>query len=149
MRWTSSLWPLTTTKEDSGCADKAPVYLKLQRFPVSGQLEITASSALLPLRPDRAFPVDRAGARARVELLVVHERLELERDRARLDAHRDRIVGPRPRRAPAAQRREAHLGRLEHAHPPVAGANAAARPEGAAVLVPHAERHQRAAALEV
>src|SRR5215467_11266974 len=149
MRWTSSLWPRTTTKEDSGGADKAPVYLKLQRFPVSGELEIAASGALLPLCPHRTLPVDGAGARARVHLLVVHQRLQLERERPGLHSYRHRILGAGPRRAPAPQRREAHFRGLEHAHAAVGAAQRAARPEAPAVLVAHAKRHKRPAPVEV
>ena len=49
-------------------------------------------------RGHRAFPVDRSGALARVELLVVHQRLEAQV----VQLHGYRIFDPGPRRAPGS-----------------------------------------------
>src|SRR2546425_3939368 len=117
-----------------------------QGLPIPGQLEVAAPGLLLPLpRAHRAFPVDGAGARARVELLVLHERLDLQVQGAGLDAHRNRILGSGPRRAPAPERLEADLSRLEAAHAAVCAPQSSARPETAAVPGAHAKRHERTA----
>src|SRR5256712_7315042 len=87
-----------------------------QGLPIPGQLEVAEPGLLLPVpRAHGALPVDGAGARARVELLVLHERLDLQVQGAGLDAHRNRILGSGPRRAPAPERLEADLPRLEAA----------------------------------
>src|SRR5258706_4140007 len=118
----------------------------MERFPVSGQLEIAASDHGFPLfGAHGSLPVDRAGARARVELLVLHERLDLQGQGAGLDAHRDRILGSGPARAPDPERVESNLSRLEAAHAAVGAPQGSARPETAAVPRPHAERHERPA----
>src|SRR6266849_8757907 len=105
-----------------------------QGLPIPGQLEVAAPGLLLPLpRAHRAFPVDGAGARARVELLVLHERLDLQGQGAGLHAHRNRILGSGPARAPAPERVELHLSRLEAAHAAVGAPQSSARPETAAV----------------
>src|SRR6266849_5346141 len=115
-----------------------------QRLPISGQLEIAAPGHLLPCPSShRTLPVDGAGARARVELLVLHERLDLQGQGAGLDAHRNRILGSGPGRAPAPERLEADLSRLEAAHAAVGAPQSSARPETAAVPGPHAKRHER------
>src|SRR6266508_473535 len=119
---------------------------EFQGLPIPGQLEITAPGLLLPCpRAHRTFPVDGAGARARIELLVLHERLDLHGQGAGLHAHRNRILGPGPGRAPAPERLELHLSRLEAAHAAVGAPQGSTRPETAAVLSPHAKRHQRPA----
>src|SRR3990172_8522520 len=93
--------------ESESIWDREVGWLKPERLPVAGEFEIA-----LPHRSfcvaglHRALPVDGAGARARVEFLVVHAGLQHELDRPCPDAHRDRILGLRARRAPAAQGRE-------------------------------------------
>src|SRR2546430_2589021 len=90
---------------------------QLQRLPISRQLEVAAARHAFPLLGAHgAFPVDGAGARARVELLVLHERLDLQREGAGCDADRNRIFGSGPPRAPPPERLEADLSRLEAAH---------------------------------
>src|SRR2546427_1301725 len=117
-----------------------------QGLPIPGQLEVAASGLLLPCpSAHRAFPVDCAGARARVELLVLHERLDLEGQGAGLDAHRNGILGPGPGRAPAPERLEPDLSRLEAAHAPAGASQSSARPEAAAVPGTDAKRHKRTA----
>src|SRR5712691_882342 len=121
-----------------------------QGLPIPGQLEVAAPGLLLPLpRAHRAFPVDGAGARARVELLVLHERLDLQRHGACLHAHRNRIFGSCPGRAPAPERLESDLSRLEAAHAAVGAPQGSARPEAPAVPGPHAKRHERTAVGEI
>src|SRR6267143_6695023 len=86
-----------------------------QGLPIPGQLEVAAPVLLLPQpRAHRAFPVDGAGARARVELLVLHERLDLQRHGTCLHAHRNRIFGSCPGRAPAPEDRKST--RLNSSH---------------------------------
>src|SRR5216683_7333967 len=121
-----------------------------QGLPIPGQLEVAAPGLLLPLpRAHRAFPVDGAGARARVELLVLHERLDLQGQGAGLHAHRNRIFGSCPGRAPAPERLESDLSRLEAAHAAVGAPQGSARPETPAVPGPHAKRHERTAVREI
>src|ERR1700676_1804001 len=84
---------------------KARAASKRQRFPVPGELEVTASHLLSGVHgADRAFPVDGAGVRARVELLIIHERLEQVIGVADLDPHGDGILDARSRRAPMPTR---------------------------------------------
>src|SRR6266849_3634895 len=117
-----------------------------QRLPIPGQLEVAAPGFLLaPPRAHRTLPVDRAGARARVELLVFHERLDLQGQGAGLDAHRNRILGSGPARAPAPERLESNLSRFQAANAAVGPPQGPARPETAAVPRPHAKRHERTA----
>src|SRR5438093_13353415 len=100
-----------------------------QGLPIPGQLEVAAPGLLLPLpRAHRAFPVDGAGARARVELLVLHERLDLQGQGACLDAHRNRIFRSCPTRPPAPERLDTDLSRLEAAHASVRAPQSRARP---------------------
>src|SRR6266849_7363699 len=115
-----------------------------QGLPIPGQLEVAAPGFLLaPPRAHRAFPVDGAGARARVELLVLHERLDLQGQGAGLDAHRNRILGSGPARAPAPERLESNLSRFQAANAAVGPPQGSARPETAAVPGSHAKRHER------
>src|SRR6266571_8231240 len=121
-----------------------------QGLPIPRQLEVTPPGLLLPCPSAHgALPVDGAGARARVELLVLHERLDLQGQGAGLDAHRDRILGSGPARAPAPERLEADLSRLEAAHAPAGAAQSSARPETAAVPGTYAKRHERTAVGEI
>src|SRR5687767_14925630 len=61
---------------------------ELHRLPVAGELEVAGShNVVAPESPHRPFPVDRPGARARVELLVVHQWLKAQVS----DLHRNRI----------------------------------------------------------
>src|SRR5438309_65330 len=123
---------------------EACVSSESQGLPIPGQLEVAAPGLLLPCpSAHRAFPIHGAGARARVELLVFHERLDLQGQSTGLYAHRNRILGSGSRRAPAAERLEADFSRLESAHAAVGAAQSSARPEAAAVPGAHAERHQR------
>src|SRR5438552_4251270 len=123
---------------------EACVSSESQGLPISRQLEVAAPGLLLPCPGAHgALPVDGAGARARVELLVLHERLDLQVQGAGLDAHRNRILGSGSRRAPAPERLEADLSRLESAHAAVGAPQSSARPETAAVPGAHAERHER------
>src|SRR5712692_10881075 len=117
-----------------------------QGLPISGQLEVAAPGLLLPCPgAHRALPVDGAGARSRVELLVLHERLDLQGQGAGPHAHRNRILGSGPGRAPAPERLELHLSRLEAAHAAVGAPQSSARPETAAVPRAYPESHKRTA----
>src|SRR5213596_2559874 len=121
-----------------------------QGLPIPGQLEVAAPGLLLPCpSAHRAFPVDGAGARASVELLVIHERLDLEGQGAGLDAHRNRILGSGPGRAPAPERLEPDLSRLEAAHAPAGASQSSARPEAAALFRSDPESHERTAVGEI
>src|SRR6266853_2985184 len=123
---------------------------EFERLPIPGQLEIAVPGLLLPCpSAHRAFPVDGAGARARVELLVLHERLDLQGQSTGLHAHRNRILGSGPRRAPAPERLEPDLSRLEAAHAAVGAAQGPARPETGAVARSHPESHKRTAVYEI
>src|SRR5690606_2580844 len=100
----------------------------------------------------RAFPVHGAGARARVEFLVVEQGLERERARADRDRHRDRIACTGTWRRPVAGGyepwRDVATGRCSRRR--AAGIDPArVRPEHAAVAPPDAERDQRRAVVEV
>src|SRR5256885_9574237 len=123
---------------------------QLQRLPIPRQLQVAAPGVLVPCpRPHGAFPVDGAGARARVELLVLHERLDLEDEGAGRDAHRNRIFGCGPPRAPAPERLEADLSRLEAAHAAVGVSQGSARPDTGAVGRADPESHQRTAVRKI
>src|SRR5438034_4064944 len=123
---------------------------ELQRLPVAGQLEITAADPASGVeRAHCSFPVDRADAGPRIELLIVHERLQHAFHVARADAHRNRVINPGARRAPPTLRHELNLGRRKVSHTPIRRAMAAARPKRGAGPVAHAKRHQRAAVVEV
>src|SRR3989449_4560041 len=115
-----------------------------QGLPIPGQLEVAAPGLLLPLpRAHRAFPVDGAGARRGAVVLSLQEWLALLGQGACLHAHRNRIFGSCPWRAPAPERLESDLSRLEAAHAAVGAPQGSARPKARAVPGPHAERHER------
>src|SRR5690349_4217579 len=88
----------------------------LQRPAVSGELEVAAAyGASCVLRAHRAFPVHDADATARVELLVVEQRLEHPFAIAGTHAKRHRVLDAGARRAPAALRGEVDVAWREHA----------------------------------
>src|SRR5258706_2643388 len=98
---------------------------KLQRLPVARELQVAAAHLFpVPESAHRPFPVDRADARSRIELLVVHQRLEAEI----VDLHRDRIGHTCAGRLPPAQRPHRYARR---------------RVMDAAFLRAHLECHQR------
>src|SRR6185312_12848191 len=77
---------------------------------VAGELEVPAPARGAFARDAHgAFPVERARARAGVELLVVHERLDGPAALAQPELHRDGIVDAGARRAPRAAHGEAHV----------------------------------------
>src|SRR5436309_14723324 len=115
-----------------------------QGLPIPGQLEVAAPGRLLPCpSAHRAFPVNGAGARASVELLVLHERLDLQGQGACLHAHRNRLFGCGPGRAPAPERLESELSRLEAAHAAVRVPGGFARPKTQPAASAHDKRTAR------
>ncbi len=125
---------------------------QLQRLPVAGQLQVAAPRvAPADRRAHGAFPVDRPGARAAVELLVVEQRLQHVFDAGDLDRQRDRYVasvrGERQRRSGVKRTSSGPNVRV------LPSAPRSVPPAHSAPLAPlpgaHAERHQRAAVVEV
>jgi hypothetical protein len=67
-------------------------FFKFHWLPVSGELEVAAPGlAAVAQSAHSALPVDRSGARARVELLIVHQRLQDVAFSGGRDAHRHRV----------------------------------------------------------
>jgi ABC-type lipoprotein release transport system permease subunit len=117
---------------------------------VARELEVAAAgNPAVGARVDRAFPVEGPGARARVELLVVHQGLDAPRAVPDAHFHGHRVLDARARRLPAAQRREPDRIAAQGSGRTARGALRAAGPQGRAGLVPDAESHHRAAIIEV
>src|SRR5258706_11568682 len=80
--------------------------------PISSAYQISATRLAPGLqRAHRAFPVDRAGARARIEFLIVHDWFQQKCRAGETDRHRDGIGDTGARRAPGARRGETDLVR--------------------------------------
>ena len=125
--------------------------LQPQRLRVARHLQIAAAHALA-LRVEQfaqAFPVDRAGRAAAVELLVVQQRAHLEDAGRRLDAPSRRVGRARARAGPACARRSKRSSSgAEHAQRAVGACAASRRPtapcrRGAACGRPSARRRRR------
>jgi len=123
---------------------------QLQLAPIARQLKV-ASPDFPPVatRAHGTFPVDRPRARARIQLLIVHERFEIERELSSRYAHRYGILGAAARRPPVAQWREAHVARPEDARHSFGIAPCPARPDIFAALPADAKRHERPAVGQV
>src|SRR3954451_8493887 len=90
--------------------DIARADLDLQRSRVACELQIAAAHyAAGAVCCDRTFPIDRPGARAGVELLIIHQRLQVEDEISRAHTRRDRVFDAGVRGTPAAQGLKAHL----------------------------------------
>src|SRR5581483_10970164 len=74
---------------------------ELHWLPVAGEFQVAAPELrFLPEGTHRALPIDRSDAGARVELLVVHQRLEAQI----VHLHRYGVLDAGAGRAPPAQR---------------------------------------------
>src|SRR6185295_18059383 len=103
---------------DSPMTVLRPARSQRERGPVAGQLEIPAPDRLAAGEgAHRALPIDDAHAAARVELLVVHQRLQGDGETARAEVEGYRIRDAGARRAPCPSGHEGDLGGREDAHP--------------------------------
>src|SRR5690348_2445055 len=104
-----------------------------QRLAVPRELEIAAAGdAAADACARSAFPVHGANPGARVELLIVEQRLQRDVDIAGANTKRHRILDRRPRRTPASLRDEIDVAGRERARYVLPVAICAARPERAA-----------------